>query len=346
MILFGAREHGFGRGIPGVSIVIFDEAQILTQDAVDDMVPAANQGQNPLIIYAGTPPKDTDPGEHFGRLRQATLNGDPDTLLIQLQPKRKIDPEKVDPATPEFWQAVEEANPSYPRFATPARRDPPHVQASPGAPGFILEGLAQWSEDSGPPLLVSKDDWSACKADDPIPAAGGIAVGITLARRHPGRRLCSPQARFPRPARRDARRVADHRGPRHPRNPAHHPGARLGMIVTDGKAGRDVLAPALLRARIPQRLVILPTVDQVIAANATYLTSIEDATTTPTNPDSTPRWPRSPSARSAPPAAGAWSRIGEGDEVPAEVAALAVWGTTKVRTRPRCREGSTERGNG
>lgn len=330
-ILFGAREHGFGRGIPKVGLVIFDEAQILTDDAVDDMVPATNQAENPLVIYLGTPPKETDPGEVFKRLRKAALDGDPDTLLIQLQPKRKIDPEKADPATPEFWQAVEEANPSYPRFTPRAAILRMFKQL--GRASFILEGLAQWSENSGPPLLVSKDDWTARKTDDAIPALGGIAVGIKFSL--DGTRVAACAARKP-----------DSHGP-HVETLGEWPiteglgiletllttqWRRLGLIVIDGKAGRDVLAPALLRARIPQRLVILPTVDQVIAANATYLTSIEDSTLTHANQPGLNASMAAVTKRKIG-TAGGWGMepIGEGDEVPAEAAALAVWGTTKVR---------------
>lgn len=330
-ILFGAREHGFGRGIPGVSIVIFDEAQILGQDAVDDMVPAANQGQNPLVVYLGTPPKETDPGDHFSRLRNAALAGDPDTLLIQLQPKRKIDPEKVDPTHPEFWKAVEEANPSYPRFTPRAAILRMFKQL--GRASFILEGLAQWTDQTGPPLVVSKEDWANRKADEPIPADGGVALGIKFSL--DGTRVAAAASRKP----------ADH-GP-HVEILGEWPiteglgvlemlitaqWRKLGAVVIDGKAGRDVLAPALLRARIPQRLIILPTVDQVIAANATYLTSIEDSTLTHANQPGLNASMASVTKRKIG-TAGGWGMepIGEGDEVPAEAAALAVWGTTKVR---------------
>jgi len=58
-ILFGAREGGFGRGFAGVDILVFDEAQILGQKALDDMVPAVNTAPNPLVIRLGTPPRPT-----------------------------------------------------------------------------------------------------------------------------------------------------------------------------------------------------------------------------------------------------------------------------------------------
>ena len=41
-ILFGARESGFGRGFAKVDVIVLDEAQILTEKALDDMLPATN----------------------------------------------------------------------------------------------------------------------------------------------------------------------------------------------------------------------------------------------------------------------------------------------------------------
>src|SRR5674476_1592859 len=41
-ILFGARERGFGRGIPGVDVLIFDEAQILSVKALANMLATLN----------------------------------------------------------------------------------------------------------------------------------------------------------------------------------------------------------------------------------------------------------------------------------------------------------------
>jgi hypothetical protein len=86
-ILFGARERGFGRGFDEVDVLIFDEAQILTENAIDDMVPATNQSRQPtgaLMLFMGTPPKPTDPGEVFARMRAEALSGeDEDTGYIE-----------------------------------------------------------------------------------------------------------------------------------------------------------------------------------------------------------------------------------------------------------------------
>ncbi len=329
-ILFGAREHGFGRGIPKVGLVIFDEAQILTDDAVDDMVPATNQAENPLVIYLGTPPKETDPGEVFSRLRKAGLDGDPDTLLIQLQPKHKIDPAKVDPSQPEFWQAVEEANPSFPRFTPRAAILRMFKQL--GRASFILEGLAQWTDESGPQPVISAEAWKR-RADDMIPATGPVAVGVKFSL--DGTRVAAAAARKP---------------------PGHGPHVemlgewpltegisilstllaaqwpKLSAIVIDGKAGRDLLVQDLRQARVRELLIITPTVDQVIAANATLLASVEDATLTHGNQPGLNASVAASTKRPIGTAGGwGWLAIADGDEVPIESAALAVWGATTTR---------------
>lgn len=106
-VVFGARERGFGRGFTKVDIVVFDEAQILTERAVDDMIPAQNASPNALTIMIGTPPKPIDPSEIFEEARRAALSGDStDSLYIEFSADRNSDPDDR-----EQWR---KANPSYP----------------------------------------------------------------------------------------------------------------------------------------------------------------------------------------------------------------------------------------
>ena len=55
-IMFGARENGFGRGLHSADIEVFDEAQILTIKALDNLIPIVNTSSNPLIVFMGNPP--------------------------------------------------------------------------------------------------------------------------------------------------------------------------------------------------------------------------------------------------------------------------------------------------
>lgn len=54
-IMFGARENGFGRGLHSVDVEVFDEAQILTVRALDNMIPIVNVSPNPLVVFLGNP---------------------------------------------------------------------------------------------------------------------------------------------------------------------------------------------------------------------------------------------------------------------------------------------------
>lgn len=49
-IMFGARKNGFGRGFDSVDIEVFNEAQILTERALGDMIPTTNAAHDPLIV--------------------------------------------------------------------------------------------------------------------------------------------------------------------------------------------------------------------------------------------------------------------------------------------------------
>src|SRR5690606_22284795 len=84
VIMFGAREQGFGRGFDEVDGEGFDEAQILTEKALEDMVPATNQSRMPhgaLVLFMGTPPRPTDPGEVFTLRRKEALEDKPDDVV-------------------------------------------------------------------------------------------------------------------------------------------------------------------------------------------------------------------------------------------------------------------------
>ena len=74
-ILFGARERGFGRGIPGVDILILDEAQILSDKAMSNMLATLNTSRFGMHLYIGTPPKPEDMSEAFTRMRREALAG-------------------------------------------------------------------------------------------------------------------------------------------------------------------------------------------------------------------------------------------------------------------------------
>lgn len=111
-IVFAARERGAIRGFTKVRRLILDEAQILTESAMSDLAPTMNQAENPQIIMMGTPPKPGDPGEVFTALRKAALDGESEGALYAEFSATAGSPVNINETG--FWDAMAEANPSYP----------------------------------------------------------------------------------------------------------------------------------------------------------------------------------------------------------------------------------------
>ena len=106
-IEFGARESGFGRGRTDVDVIVFDEGQHLSTNALENLGAAQNVAVNPLCFVMGTPPRPQDKGEWFTLLRQEALDGDSDgTLYVEFSADRGADPMDRDQ-----WR---KANPSFP----------------------------------------------------------------------------------------------------------------------------------------------------------------------------------------------------------------------------------------
>lgn len=106
-IEFGARESGFGRGRTDVDVIVFDEGQHLSTNALENLGAAQNVAVNPLCFVMGTPPRPQDKGEWFTLLRQEALDGESDgTLYVEFSADRGADPMDRDQ-----WR---KANPSFP----------------------------------------------------------------------------------------------------------------------------------------------------------------------------------------------------------------------------------------
>lgn len=75
-IEFSARSRQAARGFDGISVVVYDEAQELTDDQVEAIMAtlSASATGTRQIIYTGTPPYPRCPGEVFRRRRTICIN--------------------------------------------------------------------------------------------------------------------------------------------------------------------------------------------------------------------------------------------------------------------------------
>jgi hypothetical protein len=180
-ILFGARERGFGRGFDEVDVLIFDEGQILTENALDDMIPATNQSRqetSALLLFMGTPPKPKDPSEVWLRMRAEALSGeDEDTGWVEFgaDPGHQFAllPARLGDAD---WKQIAKANPSFPDD-TP-REAILRMRKKLGAESFRREGAGIYDGDSLKPLVMPS--WPLCvtESEPPAPVALGLAMDV------------------------------------------------------------------------------------------------------------------------------------------------------------------------
>jgi phage terminase large subunit-like protein len=183
-IMFAARERGAVRGFTKVRRLVLDEAQILTDAALADLVPTMNQAFNPQVVMMCTPPKPSDPSEVAARLREEALTGASDGVLyVELSA-----PRDCDPGDRAAWR---KANPSYPK-RTPAKAIL-RMRKLLSPEDFRREALGIWDEAADAWQVISQSAWLAsldassvpgdpvCFAADAMP--GGLSASIGIAGR-------------------------------------------------------------------------------------------------------------------------------------------------------------------
>ena len=181
-ILFGARAAGFGRGFDEVDVVVYDEAQILADAALDDMIPATNQCRQDtgaLMLFMGTPPKPDDQSEVFTGMREDALSGeDEDTGWIEFGSDRPVAP-KPAPLTEDDWKQIAKANPSYPED-TP-REAILRMRKKLSHESFVREGQGIW-DDLRKNYAFGAGKWEMSSVEDPGPHVDAIALAVSLNR--------------------------------------------------------------------------------------------------------------------------------------------------------------------
>ncbi|RKT33667.1 terminase family protein [Microbacterium sp. AG1240] len=162
VIMFGARENGFGRGFDAVDVEVFDEGQILSEKALEDMVPATNasrQASGALLFFMGTPPRPVDSGEEFTNRRAKALGKKAghkvrrvggNMVYVEFSADGDADPDDQDQ-----WR---KANPSFPG-RTPVESMERMREQLTDDDSFRREALGIW-DASGTPEVIDGDSWA------------------------------------------------------------------------------------------------------------------------------------------------------------------------------------------
>lgn len=330
IIEFSARSRQAARGFDGISLVVFDEAQELTEDQLDAIMAtlAASETGTRQIIYAGTPPYPGCPGTVFRRIRQNCLTnaGSHDAWHEWGVEAKSID--EINIADTTLWYMT---NPALGLHLTEEFTQTELTTMSPD--GFARERLGWWS-----PVLTKATDnaidpeqWKACRSEKPKPF-GKTAYGVKFSPDGGSVTLCGAVIPTDGPARisyinqkplgAGTKWLADWINERH---------GRAAVVVIDGKNGADVLIDRIAETWIEKDSVIRIRTKDVIAAASMLTDAItEQAVTWYAFQDSMNQSALEAVKR---PISGGWGFGGE-HSGPIEAAALAYWGAKTTKRDP------------
>ena len=168
-IKFSTRSKKIARG-SSYSLIIFDEAQDLTEAQVAAAIPTVSASTvEPQIIHCGTPPGADQDGEPFIRARKAALEGKPGRSWHEwgLDSLKDIYNEAK-------WHI---ANPSLGiRLRIKAIRDEVEDFSE---DTFARERMGWWREDEPVNTLVSPEEWQSLVTDsEDVPADGAKVYAV------------------------------------------------------------------------------------------------------------------------------------------------------------------------
>lgn len=175
-IEFSARSRQAARGFDGVSVVVFDEAQELTDDQVEAIMAtlSASATGTRQIIYAGTPPYPTCPGEVFRRRRNTCLS---DAGKYDSWHEWSVDAKSAEDIKADDMSLWYYSNP-----ALGIRLDEEFTMEeyrSMSKDGFARERLGWWSPafEQKVDYAIQSDKWMQCVSSEMKPE-GKTAYGI------------------------------------------------------------------------------------------------------------------------------------------------------------------------
>lgn len=174
-VKFSSRSNGANRGFT-VDSVIFDEAQELTEEQFNALLPtlSAAPSGNRQFIYTGTPPTSSVRGEAFARIRKSAIEGLDSKCSWYEWSIEKIPPRDI--TLKELLKLAQDTNPALGYRLTKEFTKQEALQMS--FDGFARERLGFWTETSTT-RAISEALWSKTFIEqDKAPKDGLITFGV------------------------------------------------------------------------------------------------------------------------------------------------------------------------
>ena len=330
VIEFSARSRQAARGFDGISLVVYDEAQELTDDQVEAIMStlSASATGTRQIIYTGTPPYPGCPGDVFRR-RRSICTSEPGShdcwheWSVEAKNAAEINVEDVS-----TWYMT---NPALGlRLSEDFTREEMRTMS---ADGFARERLGWWApiEETRVDYAISKAVWDACKSEELKPE-GKTAYGVKFSADGATVSLCGAVIPVDGPARISLIEsrptgngigwLADWLNARY---------NRASCVVIDGRNGVDVLIERIADVWRMRGSIIRPTAKDVIAAVGTLTDALAEQSVTWYYQQDLLRESAITSVKR--PIGGGWGFGGE-NATPIEAASLALWGAKVSKRDP------------
>lgn len=330
VIEFSARSRQAARGFDGISLVVYDEAQELTDDQVEAIMAtlSASATGTRQLLYTGTPPYPNCPGEVFRRRRSVCMTdaGKHDSWHEWSVEADSIEKINVEDRT--LWYMT---NPALGIRLTEDFTAEEQKTMTPD--GFARERLGWWCPVSQAKVdyAIPPELWDACRSDEPKPE-GKTAYGVKFSADGSEVALCGAvipkdgPARISlidrRPTGLGTQWLADWLNERY---------SKASCVVIDGRNGVDVLTDKIADTWRMKGAVIRPNAREVIAAVSTLMDSLNEKTLTWYGGQDDLR--ESAVTATKRPIGGGWGFGGE-DSAPIEACALALWGARNSKRDP------------
>lgn len=344
-IEFSARSRGAARGYT-VDDLFCDEAQELTDEQLESLLPtiSAAPSGDPQQYYLGTPPPERSPGLVFPRVRATGVAGEARRFVWW---EWSIPDDSDLRAVMRRWRAAAyETNP-----ALGVRLNIQTVRGEKAAmalEGFARERLGWWRPQNvaGDPA-ISYRQWDAAGVDRAPEGVPSLGIAFSADGQRQG---VAGAVRFGDGPRVHVELVGSRTGFAEQgvgslvhwltNDPARMNRWRFySQIVVSGASHSGLLVDGLLRAGVPQQMIVSANSSQYFLACATFYDGVLDEWLTHSAVEGQNVLRNSVLAcdKKIRSRAGAWGWepvIVDGDETPLEAASLAVWSARTTRRVP------------
>lgn len=329
-IEFSARSRQAARGFDGISLIVYDEAQELTDDQLEATMAtlAASATGTRQIIYTGTPPYPGCPGDVFRRRRMfCTLEAGKHDAWHEWSVEARC-VEEIDTKEPSIWYMT---NPALGIHLTEEFTSEEFNSMS--ADGFARERLGWWC-----PIIEHKEDmaidaelWEECKSDEEHPE-GKTAYGVKFSADGSEVCLCGAiitKEGIARISLIDRRPTGQ--GTRWLANWLNERYEKACCVVIDGRNGVDVLIDRIKEVWKSKESVVKASAKDVVSAAGFLSDYINEQKLTWYSKQEILRDSAITSTKR--PIGGGWS-FGGDNSIPIEACALALWGAKTSRRQP------------